>query len=143
MSITEQHIRELTKSVNAFGESVKDLQKDRDRFLVGLGIVVLGLVCVVMWLLVWIVPHIDRNTKTTKSVQCSFYKLVLTSGYRPDTRIDKTKSFAENKDNLRTYNNGYRTIVLDNNRLGCVRAQEPTMYISDPSKVTTTTTKGK
>lgn len=135
---------DLVEAINLFGGTVKGLKQRRFRFTVkvaiGFGIVLAVLLAIVLYIWLVILPKVDHNTNKVKSVQCSLYRLVLTSGYHPESRIDKNRSLDEQRDNLAIYNFQYKTIVNDNNRLGCVKAEGPPKYISDPKDATTTTT---
>lgn len=138
----EEH--EIVDAIKLFGGTVTGLKQRRFRFTVkvsiAFGLVLVIILAIVFWISLVIIPRIDHNTKTVKSVQCSLYRLVLTSGYHPESRIDPTKSLEDQKENLAIYNSQYKTIVYDNNRLGCLKADDPNKYITDPAQITTTTT---
>lgn len=136
--------QDLVEAIKLFGGTVAGLKQRRWRFTVkvsiAFGAVLVALLFIVMWVSLNVIPQIDHNSKLVKSVQCSLYRLVLTSGYHPESRVDKTKSFKEQRENLSVYNMQYKTIVIDNNRLGCLKAEEPVRYITNPTEATTTTT---
>lgn len=144
MSELTKEEREIVEAIKIFGGTVTGLKQKRFRFTVmvsvAFGAVLVALLLLTIWISLFVIPRIDHNSKTVKSVQCSLYRLVLTSGYHPESRVDPTKSDSEQKENLRVYNLQYKTIVFDNNRLGCIEAPEPTKYITNPKDATTTTT---
>ena len=146
MSELTKEESEIVDAIKLFGGTVTGLKQRRFRFTVkvsiGFGLVLAILLAIVLWLGISVVPRIDHNTNTVKDVQCSLYRLVLTSGYHPEARIDKNDSIEDQQEKLAVYNQQYQTIISDNNRLGCVKAAEPKKYITDP-KQATTTTRGK
>lgn len=135
---------EIVDAIKLFGGTVTGLKLKRFRFTVkvtiAFGLVLASLLTIIIWIYLVVIPRIDHNSKTVKSVQCSLYRLVLTSGYHPESRVDPTKSDQEQKENLAVYNLQYKTIIFDNNRLGCLEAQGPTKYITNPDEATSTTT---
>lgn len=142
----EREPEALVGELKRFSDTVIDLKRRRNEYLIALLVAVGIIALLVGWIMFVQNPRTDRlahrvesNTQTITSVQCSLYRLVLTSGYHPETRIKPDDTLEEQIATLAVYNEQYRTIVRDNNRLGCTAAPEPTEYISDPTKVTTTT----
>lgn len=132
-------------AIKQFGETVTGLRKRQFRFVivvsVAFGIVLLLILGIIGYILFSVVPRLDENTKKVKENTCSLYKLALTNGYHPENRVDPDKSVEEQKQNLAIYNEQYKTIVNDNNRLECtIHFEEPDKYITDPAQATTTTT---
>lgn len=145
----EEH--ELVEAIKLFGGTVTGLKQRRFRFTVrvsiGFGVVLALILGIVLFITLVVLPRIEHNTKTVKSVQCSLYRIVLTSGYHPETRMDPDLPDSKNLENLLIYNEGFKTIIIDNNRLGCVKALEPQKYITNvadafklKAAVTSTTT---
>lgn len=143
--ITNEELEKLVESISIFGGTVTGLKQRRFRFTVKVSIafgvvlaLILGIVCYISFV---VLPRVNANTAKVKSVQCSLYRLVLTSGYHPESRIDEEMTSEDQAENLRIYNYQYKTIVNDNNRLGCTQQyDEPDKYITNPKEATTTTT---